>query len=297
MKEKILTSLIEKVKKEYPVSDENIKEAIKKEVKKEKNFGKIFELDNLHFEKNKNYKELLKRTKREIYHNLRQYDRADVLDKEKILLEIRNEYKKNSFSEKCINLHLELLKTHVSTVERTENFLEFYSEIFKITGKPKKILDIGSGINSFSIPFMKLDNPLYVGIEKKPKDVILTKKYLELIKDNLQTESRIIQYDLFKLKDNLFELSNLVSEQFDCAFLLKVIPIAERFERGISNFVLKWIKAKWIIISCSRVSMVKGKDIEFRETSQIKRIIKENNLKIEKTLYFKNEVVFITVKN
>lgn len=49
-----------------------------------------------------------------------------------------------------------ILDLHSSTRERRDFLPDLYGRIFRITGAPGRILDIGCGLNPFSVPFMGL---------------------------------------------------------------------------------------------------------------------------------------------
>ena len=55
----------------------------------------------------------------------------------------------------------QVLGFHSSTKERLRYYPRLYEQIFKITGKPQTILDLGSGINPFSFNYMNLRNCHY----------------------------------------------------------------------------------------------------------------------------------------
>jgi hypothetical protein len=48
-----------------------------------------------------------------------------------------------------------MLKSHASTRERLSYYETLYKKIFKITGTPKVVLDLGCGVNPFSYKFIK----------------------------------------------------------------------------------------------------------------------------------------------
>ena len=47
-----------------------------------------------------------------------------------------------------------LLQTHASTKERLPFYQELYSKLFTHTGLPQTVIDLGCGLNPFSIPYM-----------------------------------------------------------------------------------------------------------------------------------------------
>ena len=73
---------------------------------------------------------------------------------------------------------------HVSSRERIEFYEEFYEKIFKVTGKPKTVLDVSTGFNYFSVPLMKLKELFFVGTEHKEESVEKINEYFSLISNS-----------------------------------------------------------------------------------------------------------------
>lgn len=286
MPEEITKYVVKSVSKDYNLEDSEIIEIFEDEAGKIREFSNLINRENLrHFEKNKFFRLALKTTKKKCYLMLRQHDRSTVAEKEKLLDELIENCKKNS--NLCIESHKKILFTHVSTQKRLNIYEEFYEKIFELTGRPESILDIGAGINAFSIPFMNLNNLEYLGIEKKEKDIRLVNRYIKSQKLN----AKMLKFDF-----NEIEKKNPFDKKYDLCLILKTIPLLERYNRGISIKLLKAIPSNKFAISGSRVSMVKGKNIEARERKQISQIIRKSGLEIKEILKFPDEIVFIAVK-
>jgi len=60
---------------------------------------------------------------------------------------------------------------------------DIYKNIFKITGIPKSIVDLGSGLNPFSCPYMSMDNLSYYAYDIDKKDIGFLNIYFELMKN------------------------------------------------------------------------------------------------------------------
>ena len=70
-----------------------------------------------------------------------------------------------------------ILLSHSSTKERLPFYPELYRQIFKITGVPKIILDLGCGINPLSIEYMKLKTLNYYAYDISEKEVELINRF------------------------------------------------------------------------------------------------------------------------
>ncbi len=287
MPKEILKYVVDVVSRSYELDEEEIIELFENEATKVKKFQELLERKDLsHFEKNKYFREVLKNAKKRYYLLLRQHDRASVKEKEKILDEIISTGEKE--------LYKKMLATHVSTLKRIEVYEEFYAKIFAETGRPKTILDIGAGINAFSVPFMNLKGVEYTGVEKKEKDIRLVRRYI----DSGMLNGRIEKFDLNAVKTagGKEELLKLLNGKYDLCLILKTIPLLERYNKGVSTELLKILPANKFAISGSRFSMVKGEDIEYRERRQIEKIISSAGLAIKKVLVFADEQVFIAIR-
>jgi len=281
--------LIERVQRTYPeAKEEDILRKFEEVLRRNNLKRDLFRGD---FQRKRERKRVVKEVKREIYHLLRQYDRASVQEMEDLFSQIASEYRENGFSEKCLELHLELLSRHVST-ERRGNQKDFYQRMWKNIGEPKYLLDVGCGINPFSIPFMGLERPLYFGIEKKRKYVILDNKYLKLISNRLEPGSQVIEFKFTKRNVNVWPSL----PYFDVALFLKVIPAMERYDKGIGNLLLQWAPAEYLILSGSVRAMIKRRKVFYREKNQILGMIKELRYEIVDKFQFPDEFVYIVRK-
>ena len=207
--------------------------------------------------------------------------------------ELKKALKKEKI-EKTMDLHKELLSMHISSKERIEFYPEFYKKIFEITGTPESLLDVSCGFNYFSLVFSGLKKLNFVGTEYKKEFVEQMKEYFDLIKDS-KIKGKGFLLDLkntdFETRNELMDLNN--GKNFDVVFLFKLIPVMEREKKGLTENLLDLIPAKWIILSCSKESMTKKEKIAFRETTIMKKFIKENSLYLNAKIDFPNEIVFV----
>ncbi|MBI2151511.1 hypothetical protein HYU21_02170, partial [Candidatus Woesearchaeota archaeon] len=71
------------------------------------------------------------------------------------------------------------LTWHSSTDERRSFYLQLYTKIFQITGRPNQILDLGSGLNPLSINFMRLRKLHYHALDINEEEVKLLNLFFE----------------------------------------------------------------------------------------------------------------------
>jgi 16S RNA G1207 methylase RsmC len=179
----------------------------------------------------------------------------------------------------------EVLKLHMSTLERLGFYEEFYESIFKITGIPDSILDLACGYNPFSIKYMNLNK----GFNYYAYDI------------NEETNELI---NLFFKENNYSGISktldltiSIPNEKVDIAFLFKFIPLVEQQNKNFSEELLNKINAEYIVISFPTKS-VTGRNVGMVDNyKKLFNSIIKNNFIIVEELLFSNELVFIIKKN
>jgi hypothetical protein len=295
----ILEFVKENVRRRYRIDDKEIEKRFTLNAIKNKEFLKKIKKNLKDFENWSSFKEILKKTKKEIYYSLRQYKRNEA--QRKILLnELEKVLEKEGMSSNAIEIHKKILCTHISSIERINFYQEFYQKIFEIIGKPRRILDISCGMNPFSLPFMKLNNFTYICTEVKEEECEFINAYFSIISKYINLEAKAIKLNLFDLESSEFQRDFIEKNRltdFDVAFLLKLIPAMERLKKGISDYILNWLPSNTLIVSGSKKSMVKGEEIGKKEENLIKRILIKNKLKIISKIEFENEFVFIVKRH
>lgn len=147
--------------------------------------------------------------------------------------------------EKMIALHSKILSTNISAKERRGLYPSIYREIFAITGSPKSILDIGSGINPVSFPFMGLSGIKYTALELSEKDCDFLVQYFTLMERFVDAKAEPV--DLVEIKKNPDLLKRFKA---DIAFIFKVIePLELNKSHKIGEQMIEAVKANWIVVS------------------------------------------------
>ena len=174
------------------------------------------------------------------------------------------------------------LATHISTRERREFYSRIYKEIFSITGKPKKILDLGCGLNPLSYRYLDC-KPEYYASELTEADCVVIRNFFKQNK----IKGKVFAFNL--LKDDYSKLPKA-----DICFLFKVLESLESIRKNISKEILKEINAKWIIVSFSKRSIT-GKLIRKKGRSWLKRMLAELNYDYQ-TLDIGDEIFYVIRK-
>lgn len=179
---------------------------------------------------------------------------------------------------------LPILKLQSSTAERIPILNDFYRKIFAITGQPKTIIDWACGLNPLSWPWMNLsENCHYLGldIDKEQNDFL----------NNVFKIAGLKQFQA-KLGDILIDKS----PEADVIFLLKILPLLEHQQKGVSLNILKKMPARFLVISFPTKS-ISGRQkgmIDFY-SKQFQDLIRNQPWQSKKLL-FENELVFIIKK-
>ncbi|MDD5253569.1 MAG: hypothetical protein PHG05_00495 [Candidatus Nanoarchaeia archaeon] len=180
-----------------------------------------------------------------------------------------------------IELHKRILSTHLSSRERLAEYPEIYKRIFETTGKPKIILDIASGINPVSIPFMNLDKIEYIAVEINREDIKFLEEYFSIIKDKYNVNGKALQ-------KNLIEKNNF--PESDVCFIFKALDNLETLRTNITRHLLKSIPTKYFVISFPTKTL-------YKKRLNIKRLAWFNKL-VKQPIKFntKNEIFYIVKK-
>jgi len=195
--------------------------------------------DNI--EKNKYFKEIVKRVRDELRVVYGSFLTNDFSKKEK-LLENQDDIE-------------ELLKIHKSTKERIEFYDEIYDKIFEWY-KPKKIADLACGLNPLSYFKIKeiTGDTEYFASDLSSEDM----SFLQLFFDKFKIKGQAKAYDIINLEvleDDGFQKSDLV-------FLFKALDSFETVKKNISKQLLEGIKAQKIVVSFPTKSLISK--IEFK---------------------------------
>lgn len=197
-------------------------------------------LENI--EKNKYFKEIVKRVRDELRIVYGSFLTNDFNKKEKFL-----EDKENIEN---------VMAVHKSTKERLEFYDEIYEKIFNWY-MPKKIADLACGLNPLSYFKIKdkIDDVEYFASDLSTQDM----NFLQFFFDEFNINGCAKSYDITTLeilKDKDFQSSDLV-------FLFKALDSFESVKKNISKELLEGIEAKKIVVSFPTKSLMSK--IEFKK--------------------------------
>ena len=193
-----------------------------------------------------------------------------------IIKEIRNNLNR-IYGQFQLNKNL-TLEGHKSTKERINIYTHIYKKIFSITGEPKIILDISSGLNPLSYKYLTC-KPYYIATELTKYDCEILKGYFK--KENIN--GKVLQIDLFK--ENKFPKA-------DIAFLFKVLDILNN--KKLAENIIKNLDVRYIVASFSLIT-VKGKRMNYPMQGWFQRMLKRLNLNYQ-IIKEENEIFYVIKK-
>jgi len=143
----------------------------------------------------------------------------------------------------------DILSSHVSTRERLSILDQFYSEIFRITGKPTAILDIACALNPLTFPWMGLPTT----IEYHAYDI--HERRIDFINTFFSLQGLPL---LAKVQDVAFHFPEEIA---DVALFLKELPRFERNYGGLGLALLEALRVRYLVVSFPTVSFHGGRSL------------------------------------
>jgi hypothetical protein len=277
MNEKTIAAIIAKVKEKKELVNldtQFCKEIIEKVIAQNpKARAKIADNEFDKIKKSKEIDLVVKETRRQIRNVYGLFQTADIVDAEKVLEKLIEALKQKK-SATITELTDELLSCHVSTKERLPTYSEFYKKIFAVTGKPKKIFEIGAGFNPFSYPYMETDAE-YVATELNNNDVDLVNKYFSAAGVN----GKAIRLDVRVQK---------ADEPADIMFAFKLFDLVDNkvTERVVTESRVKWIVASFPTRTVTDAPMNQKRRAGFQ------KMLRRLRMKYQ-TIEFGNELLYI----
>lgn len=258
-----MTSLINKIKsKKYSsISDDLIEQEIDAFLRKKPKAKE---------------KEIVKEVKKRLH---RIYGSFQIKKKKKRDSLLEDLKKKTS----SVAIHKKILETNLSTKERLRSYKKLYERIFEITGKPKSILDVGSGINPVSYIFLGCD-PKYIAIEIDSEEVNFLNEYFKI--KNIDGKAILMSIN----EENVKKLPKT-----DVCFLFKVLDPLEKKGHKFSEFLIKGIKSKFIVASFS-TKTISNKKMKYPKRGWFEQMIRRlgYRYRLVKTL---NEFYYVVEKS
>jgi len=89
----------------------------------------------------------------------------------------RGDLRDPAFREACIAL----MRTHASTRERLPHLDRFYPGIWRRTGLPLRVLDLGCGLGPMALPWMEIGDATYLAVDADTRPLTTVEAALDLV--------------------------------------------------------------------------------------------------------------------
>lgn len=183
-----------------------------------------------------------------------------------------------------------ILSTNQSTKERIELYARLYNKIFEVCGKPKSIVDIGSGINGVSIPLMNLGKEVeYYCYDINQEDSDFMNEFFKI--ENINGKSFIMNCS------KLEELAKICD--CDLVLMFKFIDSIEKSEKGhklAEEIIQVLIKKTKFIVASFATKTITGRAMNFPHRGWIERMLERIGLKFQ-LIETSNEFYYIISKD
>ena len=145
--------------------------------------------------------------------------------------------------------HRKILSTHRSTRERLQLYQELYPKLFALTGKPRSLLDLGCGLNPFSLPWMGFSEQELKELRYYASDLsVVLCRQIEAYFAKLGVHGKAIPLDLREIEEvNVLT----IFPHTDLCFLFKVLDLLEQRGHKLAERLIKAIDADFVIASFS----------------------------------------------
>ena len=249
--EKLLSKLILDIKDKpqfKSIDDNFVKEILKKELEKSSkllDFLVNHELKTI--DRSEKYKKIIKSVRAVLHKSYGIFLTKESKKLDEHMFELKQSIDRADIPSKTVEEHKAVLSTHVSTKERIDIYPKLYWAIWSITGKPRKIIDLSSGLNPLSFPWMGLNNVDYLATELNKADCDVLNNYFSYMK-KFQLFGLAIQLDL----QNVLKKPDLLKglPMSDVCFIFKVFDTIELTKsHKISEIVLSSVPARWVVVS------------------------------------------------
>ncbi len=223
--------------------------------------------------RSKNYKLAVKEIRSKIRKVYGLFREDDLIIRQRLM---QNLTKKN-----IINI----LATHASTRERLPFYKSLYKKIFKITGKPKTILDLGCGINPFSYHFLGSNKIKYYGYDLNEMELGAINIYF--------AEKKI--FGNASILDITRKANLTVLPKADVAFLFKMSAVIDKGKgHKKTENVIDAIPSKYVVVSFPTLTM-SGKPMRAPRRKWMEWLCNRREWDY-KIIEFKNEIFYVLSK-
>ncbi|HEX7173093.1 MAG TPA: 16S rRNA methyltransferase [Candidatus Limnocylindria bacterium] len=130
----------------------------------------------------------------------------------------------------------EAMRGHTSTRERLPHLETFFADIWAMTGKPRRVLDLGCGLNPLALPWMGIGGAAYEAVDVDERPLATVRDFLALVGQ----PHRVTRRDLVAVP---------VAEPADVALLLKLVTTLDRQDSTAAARLLMGVNAEHAVVT------------------------------------------------
>lgn len=137
---------------------------------------------------------------------------------------------------------LAAMRVHASTRERLPHLDAFYKGLWRHTGVPRSILDLGCGLGPLALPWMGVDDARYVASDVDVGSLAVVRSFLEAVAQ----PHAVVATDL---------VVGPPDEVADVALLLKLVTTLDRQDPGAATRLLRALRVRHAVVSFAARSL------------------------------------------
>jgi 16S rRNA (guanine(1405)-N(7))-methyltransferase len=138
---------------------------------------------------------------------------------------------------------LATMRAHASTRERLPYLDRFYADIWALTGTPRRLMDLGCGLNPLALPWMQLDpTAVYLASDVDERPLATVRRVLAGLS-----------------QPHVVEVRDLVAAppeaEADLALLLKLVTTLDRQDPDAAERLLRALRVRHAVVSFATRSL------------------------------------------
>lgn len=131
---------------------------------------------------------------------------------------------------------VEAMRGHASARERLPHLDTFFADLWSVTGMPRRLLDLGCGLNPLALPWMGLGSGTYHAVDVDERPLATVREFLELVGQ----PHRVTHRDL---------VAASVTDPADVALLLKLVTTLDRQDPGAAAGLVRGLRVAHAVVS------------------------------------------------
>lgn len=174
------------------------------------------------------------------------------------------------------------MRGHASTRERLPHLDGFHAGIWRHSGAPRSVLDLGCGLHPLSLPWMGIGDATYVASDVDHRPLETTRTFLELIGQPHRAEARDV-------------VADPPTDGADVALLLKLVTTLDRQDPSAAARLLRALDVRHAVVTFPGRSLAgRGKGMERTYRERLERLVADAGRVREVTeASVPNELVFV----